>query len=327
MSMITLSAYKFQLTHYNKDSEMTEYYLVNDISGKSFFDIISEFCSTYKDYESDESEKKVFKSSIIDSFKEYDNGDSKLNYSAIMGRTNTGEWGYTRDIVDPDSGDVVYTKPADLADVLPFLFSVAMPYEEESANKAIAGIIMFQNLGVYGMKTAFLKHLRQYLSDNYPDVTLEIYPLCPLTFARHIMDKGILKEVSIVKNIIPADTANGIGLCTTNGYQELTFKGIDGLTKNKKQELSNFILSGNGNIHEILQLPDVNFDNVKYKFKIGHRTVTLNLNNLDRLNVSEEVLNTAVGKDGHPIPEKLKVYFGQMYKDYAPYIDLCLKGD
>lgn len=327
MATVTLSAYKFSLTHDCRERNTTQYYPVNNVSGKSFLQIITEFCETYEGYESDRLEKRVFKSDILDDFQEYDNGDSRLNFSAVMGKINSGEWGYTREIVDPTSGDVVYSKPEGFADVLPFLFCVAIPYEDNQESSAVSGIIMFQNLGVYGIKTAFFKHLRCFFVAKYPEIQLEVNPLCPSAFARHIMETGIIKEVSVIKNTITADLANGLGLSSTQGYQEWSFKRIDGLTQGKKQALSDYILSGNGSIHEILQLPDITFDNIKYKLQVGKKTITLNLKNLDSLNVSEEVSNEAIGTDGHPIPDRLKTYFSQMYKDYAPYVNLYLRND
>lgn len=326
MATVTLSAYKFQFTRYNKETGNTEYYAVNNIvNNKSALDIITEFCNEYSDYESDESEKCVFKSSILKKFEEADNADENINFSAIMGRVNSGEWGYTRDIVNPTNGDVVYTKPKNYADVIPFLFAVALPYEEDRDKTSVTGIAMFQNLGVYGIKTEFFTLFRKYLNDKYKNITLEISALCPEFFAQHLIDSGYFKEIKLIKNLITADTANELGLSTGDGYVVWDFKRIGGITDVKKKKLKDFVTGKIDNLHEIIQIPDFSYDNIKFVIQKGKKTTTMSLNNLSNLNVGEEVSNEALGDDGHPDPDVLKEYFTQMYKDYSPYVKFKLR--
>lgn len=322
MAILSLSAYKFQITHFNKERNTTQYYPLNDVEGKSIITVIQEFCDCFKDYESNRQEKKVFKSEVLSNFEEYDNGQKELNFSAMMGRINSGEWGYTSDIVDPEDGSVVYTKPKDCADVLPFLFSVAIPYEDP---EAVVGMIMLQNLGVFGIKTAFLKHLRQYFSENYSDCDLEISSLCPSVFARHILEDGQIKEIRLIRNLIPADEADGLGLCDYTGYTEWRYSNVSGLSHEKIQSLEDFITGKASNIREIIQIPQMPYDNVKFTVRRGHKNITLNLNNISNLNVAEEVSDAALGEDGHPVPDKFQKYFAQMYKDYAPYVGFRLR--
>lgn len=232
------------------------------------------------------------------------------NYEYFMGRINSGSYGIESEITDIETNEVVYKKKGKDADIKPFYFFLAIPKKNEKY-EIEKGIIIFQNIGGYGIKTITMNYLKNYL-DQYFKMTIYSGNICPEVFVERLLSGNTINKLIVVKNNVSNDVADNIGI--GYGKQEITYSRLI-VKEPMKQRLVNF--AKNKNRNRIFEFEDVQYDQVKVNVEdVNGRTRTINLNNIDNLSVIESLPKEMQLANGYPDQDKLLEHFKKVTNEY-----------
>lgn len=269
----------------------------------NFMDIFMDFWKKHGEYNNNVEEQKLFS---FDQMVKIE-GEER-DYKYFMGKVNSGAYGVESEITDIETNKVVYKKKGKDADIKPFYFFIAIPKENEKY-EVEKGIIIFQNIGVYGIKTITMKYLKKYLS-KYFNTSIYSGNICPEIFVERLLKDSRINKLIVIKNNISEDTADNIGI--GYGKQEVSYSKLtmkDGI----KERLINFTKSRN----RIFEIEDVKYDQVKVNVEdASGRIRTINLNNIDNLSVIESLPKEIRMANGYPNQEKMLEHFKKVTDEY-----------
>lgn len=295
MANISISIYSFSLQNKRTD----EYLNLNPQEGENIFrNLINQFYGEFSDeYNNNENLEKIFK---IEEYYEQNQEDFNINVFKIK----SGKYGISSEIVSTDTGEVAYTRDETEADVMPFYLSIAIP-----RNQNDTGLIIFQNTGVYGIKTIFKKSFQQICIQNNNEYSLIIRNVLPAEYIERFLDGGVLKKVRFIRNNIPLDTAERIGLnlgvnINNAPYEEYIIHKPIGFIRNTGRRIQEF-MNRQRAITEIVHIDNFDYDNIKLEFSLGGRNKTLNLSNLENVVVTEDITDELILEGGHPDRESI----------------------
>lgn len=290
MPNISISIYSFSL----QDRRTNEYInLSRREEGSALQNLINQFYNDFSDeYNNNENLEKIFK---IEEYNEYNEGEFNIN----VFKTKSGRYGVSSEIVDTYTGEVAYTRDESQADVMPFYLSIATP-----TNESDTGLIIFQNSGVYGIKTIFKQSFQQVCNENNNEYSLIIRNVLPAEYIERFLNGGILKKVRFIRNNIPRDRGERIGLnlgvdINNAAYEEYVIHRPVGFIRNTGRRIQEF-MNRQRAINEIVHVEHFEYDNIKLEFTLGGRNKTLNLSNLDDIVVTEDVTDELTLDGGHP---------------------------
>lgn len=302
----------------NKDLRIN----LDKLSGDKFDEFFTKYLDSRKSvYEDDPEKQKVLK--VEEYSKDVIKHDETKQplYTEIIGCFKSGEYGIESEIIDPNSGKVILNKGKELADVLPFYFTLGIPTcESEKA------ILILQNISHYGVKSAFQKNFKQYISLNVKKpIKLTLGTLIPKVFLKRIIEKASFNKVRLINYSIPKDLSDRFGMnrgvqFKNSGYMETIFNKGKNNGSNIVKELGKYILNAyneKGNILELQELKGYEYDNIKIEVGFGGRTKTLMLNNLKELNITEDISEEVeINEGGLPKVESINSLLRIKLKEY-----------
>ncbi|MGL4912839.1 MAG: hypothetical protein ACRC3Y_10475 [Romboutsia sp.] len=289
MPNISISIYSFSL----QDRRNNEYINLSENDDNVFQNIINQFYNNFSDeYNNNENLEKIFK---IEEHNEHREDEFNLNVFKIK----SGRYGVSSEIVNTDTGEVAYTRDETQADVMPFYLSIAIPINESDT-----GLIIFQNSGVYGIKTIFKQSFQQVCNENNNEYSLIIRNVLPAEYIERFLNGGILKKVRFIRNNIPRDRGERIGLnlgvdINNAAYEEYVIHKPVGFIRNTGRRIQEF-MNRQRAINDIVHVDHFEYDNIKLEFTLGGRNKTLNLSNLEDVVVTEDVTDELMLEGGHP---------------------------
>lgn len=307
MKMIGLVAYGFCVRDLgNHRLEL------HNIMGKSIIQILSEgIAMDINSYSDDRNSERVicFDKNETELFQ---NDAGQDIYSALFARIKTGEYGLQSEIVDSRTGLVSHNRTETEADVMPFGFSVCVP-----AGECDNGIVILQTIGSYGVKLALNKKLNDIVKSIDDDLRFEMGVVVPRVVLNRFFEHGVLKAIRFIQYEIPADEAERLGLNnnTNEASKEVIIKKPTGFLRNKAREFEEW---RNGRIAygDIVQIEDFEYDELKLDFKLGKTSKTISLNNIDKLQMTEDITDDVTLEGGHPTFETLKEVMNSTGKEY-----------
>ena len=225
-----------------------------------------------------------------------------------MGRINSGAYGIESNITDIKTNEIVYKKKENHADIKPFYFFLAIPTKNDKY-EIEKGIIIFQNIGVYGIKTITMRKLKEYLSEFFK---LSLYSgnICPEVFVERLLKDNIINKLIVIKNNVSEDAADNIGI--GYGKQEVSYSRLI-MKDSMKEKLMNYIKSRN----RIFEIEDAKYDQVKVNVQdASGRIRTINLNSIDNLSLIESIPNEIRLSNGYPDQDKMLEHFKKVTNEY-----------
>lgn len=283
-----------------KDKESEE-----EIEFLDFMEIFMDFWEKYGEYNNYIEEQKLF---AFD--KEVRIGGEERDYKYFMGKINSGAYGVESEITDIETNEVVHKKKGKEADIKHFYFFIAIPKENEKY-EVEKGIIIFQNIGVYGVKTITMNYLRNYLGE-YFHTSIYSGNICPEIFVERLLKDNTINKLIVVKNNISEDASDNIGI--GYGKQEVSYSKLI-MKDSMKEKLINFIKSKSKN--RIFELEDSKYDQVKVNVSdASGRIRTINLNNVNNLSIIESIPREIRMANGYPDQEKLLEHFKKVTNEY-----------
>lgn len=254
---------------FNDDDEKAHSY--SDI-----FEMIRQFCTFNADGADDEKSMKLF-SINPKSIKEYD----ESAYKAMSFIISSGSYGLESTITDRRTREIKYQCGEDDASVKDFRCLVFVPKDTDTVQVS-KGILIFQTLGAYGVKTITVKQMKAFFSGI--DLTLETRSVSVRLFIEKLIEKGSLYKVTMIRNKVSPDSSDNMLVSTgreERSYIHPTFK---------QTWIAKFLDAVGGNKGtDLLEFDDNTYEDITVTFKLGHGYRTVRLTEIDRFSVVEDI--------------------------------------
>lgn len=211
-------------------------------------------------------------------------------YHYLLFSVFSGYYGYASEVVDRRTKAVVHNRTKDEADVKEFYVMVVIPKsgEDSPTNR---GLIFFQEIGVYGVKTVTTNTLQEFVS-NYLKLTFKTQNLAPDFYLKKLFERANVKKIRLARNIESADNTDRLyGLPI--GREERAIVPLR-VTKELKRKLR-YVSEGQYNF---FTLDNIHYPEVKMEVTVGGRTRTINLHGLDNLSIEEILPDELLLADG-----------------------------
>ena len=235
------------------------------------------FCEANTNLSDDIKKKKVF-SVKENSFHK----DETSTYSAVSFIIKSGSYGIEADITDKNTHEVKYHRGVNDSDVKEFLCVVYIP-KDVGAVKIKKGILVFQSIGTYGVKTITTERMRVFFSNM--KLTLETRSVSVAAFLEKLIEQGDLQKLTLIRNQMSLNPADNMLIST--GREEQTF-----IKPKFHQAWLNQMLSIFHKADEtgVVEIPEgESYDDISVQFKLGDRVRTVRLRNLEKLSIVEDI--------------------------------------
>lgn len=276
----------------------------NEKEYSDFFELLNNFCIKHSErFIMNDYEQKMFK---IETEKIKIEENEKFRYTYID--INSGGYRIEANIVNTKTNKVLYTRKKEHAETIHFRVFFAVPKGEDVCK----GIIIFQNIGQYGIKTITTDYLRKYINDE-----LNLYTttgnICPQVFVKKLLDNDGLMKIIYTRNNVSNDKADTDSM--GYGKEERIIAGFSNVKK-WKEKISGYF-NGTSRIYEF---EDIDYSGVKFVTSIYGRTRTININNINNLSIIEGIPDEVVNAFGDIDDKKLKNHFIEVTKEYLEHM-------
>lgn len=251
----------------------------------SALDLIVDFIGANTDVDDKELSQQLFNCSFDST-----NQGEKDTYRYLIFTVYAGYYGYASELVNRKTKSTVHKKSRDEADVKPFYVVVVIPKDTE-ISKAQRGLILFQEIGIYGVKTVTTKAMQEFFSKKL-GLTFRTQNLAPDFYLKKLFESGMIQKIKLARNIQSNDTADklyGAGY----GREERTLVPIK-ITNQMKAKLRHVSEAK----YNFFTLDNHDYPETKMVVKIGDRLRTIDLHGLDELSVEEALPDELLLPDG-----------------------------
>lgn len=271
-------------------------------------DMFLRFFKEFENPKDDTDSKRTFHCEFEDDFK----GDND-DYSYIYCVIKSGTYGSASDIIDNESREVVHRKTVNQTDEKSFYLYVIIPKDNpQNRIRVQKGMLFFQNVGQYGIKTVTSNYLKDYFSKNY-QITFECKSIAKKLFVERMIKQSNVKKIVMVKNHKSRDKsdnfANGYGV-ETRSMGNLTFSKT--MWEGIKEKVNNFV----NNPATFFEFDGFECDQLKLHVQFNDNPRVINMGNLENLSLIEPIPENVQGLDGNPDKGKLMSHFNKIAKEY-----------
>lgn len=316
MSSISITACSFYLRRKNTKTIKGIYNLNDPISlpnssglettYPNIFIIFKNFFERYKLMEIDDEKQQSYKCE----FNEKDRIETN-DYIVYCARVYSGDYGSTSDIINLQTKKIKYQKKIDDIDVKPFYIFIVIPKDSQE-KKVQKGMLIFQNIGPYGIKTITTEQMQDFFSQQY-NISIQCNCIASKLFIERILRKDKVKKLYLIKNYKSKDIADNI----SKGYgTEIRVLANLELNENQWQNIINSVKYASQGKYNLFEFEHKKYDNAKINVKVGEHERTINVHNIDKLSIIEDVPDEIKNKDGHPDKSKLIDYIKTVVEDY-----------
>ncbi len=290
----------FSLVVQSGDEEKT-------LSYNNAIELFEEFVSNNDQIDDKEETKQLFSCTQLDA------GVSETEkFRYFFFAINAGYYGYASDLVDRISLKAVYKKTKDQADVKRFYAMVVVP-KDHPKSKTTRGLLFFQEIGVYGVKTITSRAIQSYFS-NRLGLTFKTQNLAPDFYLKKIFDDGVLRKIKLGRNSVsrdPTDRLYGAGF----GHEERVLTPLR-VTKEIKDKLK-YVSEAKYNCYTF---EGIDYPDVRMEISIGKRVRTINLHGIEELSVEEALPDKLLLADGTIDSEALKMHLIEVANEYIDHL-------
>lgn len=251
----------------------------------SAFDLIRDFISANADLDDKEDSQQLFSCTF-----DVENQGEMDSYRYLIFTVYAGYYGYASELVNRKTKGTVHKKSRDEADVKPFYVVIVIPKDTEISS-AQRGLLFFQEIGIYGVKTVTTKAMQEFFSQKL-GLTFKTQNLAPDFYLKKLFETGIIQKIKLARNIQSADTADklyGEGY----GREERALIPVK-ITTQLKAKLKHVSEAK----YNFFTFENHDYPEVKMVVKVGDRLRTINLHGLDELSVEEALPDELLLSDG-----------------------------
>ena len=190
----------FPLNSIIRGSHEKEEYCFNDA-----IELFANFFDSYAEIVTDFGKQKTFSCECDPSFR-----DETKGFRLLYAKVFSGIYGSSSEIIDANTKKVKFSKSSTDIDTRPFYVFVIVPKDSEKVTVQ-KGILLFQNVGQFGIKTITTDYMQTYFSRNL-GVTLKCRTIAPDLFIKKVIRRDNIKKLVMVKNMKSTDRADNIGI-------------------------------------------------------------------------------------------------------------------
>lgn len=324
MANLSITACSFYLRKKNSRTTRDVYNLndsftitTDDGKVKEYFDysiIFKEFFLSHTVIQIDEVKQQSFQCE----YKEDPIVDNK-EYKVYCAKIYSGDYGSSSEIINSNTKEIKYKKSVDDIDVKPFFIFLVIP-KDNNRIKVQKGMLIFQNIGPYGIKTITTAKMQDYFSNNF-DISIQCNCISSKLFIERVLKKNKLNKISLIKNYKSNDKADN--LSKGYGTEVRVLSNLD-LSENQFANLMKSIKYASGGKYNLFEFEHIPYHNAKIQVNIGEHVKTINVHNIDRLSIIEEIPDDIKSIDGHPDKNKLIDYVKNTIEDYLSEMVLTI---
>lgn len=273
---------------------------------ENFIDIFKNFFKHFSTTLNDKTRQRTYSVEFNDNLA----GETD-EFRYICAKICSGIYGSSTQIVDVDTEEITYEKSASESEVRPFYMFIVFPKDNEKV-KVEKGMIFYQNIGQFGIKTVTTGYMIDFFSSNY-GITFKSNTIAPELFIKKIITRDNIKKIQMIRNEKSSDTADLI----FQGYGKET-RVLSNLrfTQSLWEAFLNKMVYCSKSRFNLFEFEGQDYDNLKVVIKIGENNRTINLHNLDNLSIIENLPDEIKDIDGHPKIELLLAYFLNVTNEY-----------
>lgn len=232
-------------------------------------------------------------------------------YKVFCAKIHSGDYGSSSEIINSDTKEIKYKKSVNDIDVKPFFIFIVIPKDNDKI-KAQKGMLIFQNIGPYGIKTITTAKMQDYFSNNF-GISIQCNCIAPKLFIEKVLKKNKLNKICLIKNYKSNDKADN--LSKGYGTEVRVLSNLD-LSENQFEKLMESIKYASGGKNNLFEFEHTSYHNAKIQVNIGEHVKTINVHNIDRLSIIEEIPDDIKSINGHPDKNKLIDYVKNTIEDY-----------
>lgn len=277
----------------------------------SALDLFHDFITYSSIMDDKEGNQQLFRCS----FDDVNRGETD-SYRYLIFSVHSGYYGFPSDLIDRTTKQTVYRKTKDQADVKEFYVMVVIPKDSGEAH-ATRGLIYFQEIGVYGVKTITVNSMQEFFSKKL-GLTFVTQNLAPDFYLDKLFASGIIKKIRLARNVSSADSADRL-YGQHVGREERAITPIQ-VTRELKQQLRH-IAEGR---YTFYTFDDINYPEVKMEVAIGDRTRTINLHGIEELSIEEALPDDLLLADGTISMESFTAHMHTIAEEYLEHLPTSL---
>lgn len=219
------------------------------------------------------------------------------NQTFVCGRFQTGEYGFTSELVDVDANQVSHERGKNEAEMIPFFFSVAIP---KQSTWGILTLQRFKNLGIHDF---LVPKMCFDFSEQYPGARLVVEKLVPQTLVKALYDGALVKEMRFVSYKMPSAVEDALGSSGFEPHVDEVELVVKAKRKGVLPKIATIkqVISGEANLSAVATIPNWHYDALKLVVEVGGRRRTIDVGKpykvTSNLDITEEV---DLASDGHP---------------------------
>lgn len=253
----------------------------DDVEGSiTFVDIIEflqSFCYSNNIVTDDKKKQKLF-CILCDSIKTHD----ESTYRAISFIIRSGNYGIEAQMVDRITGEETHKRNENEAAMMDFRCVVYVPKDVED-RKIRKGIMIFESVSVYGVKTITTDYLRKFFS--LYGLIFETRSVSVKIFMDKLIEKGSIQKIVLIKNKASPNEADN--MLISSGKEVKSYLQPCLKPKFVQKMLNWFDEADKTGICEIPS--SENFDDLSITFQINKHPRTIRLKNLDKMSIIEDI--------------------------------------
>ena len=264
------------------------------------------FSSSHSESQKDDDKKKTFSCNYLPTC-----DISTEKYNGYTFEIQSGYYGSSSTIFDVDTREKKYdVTPNDVAEKKFYLY-VIIPKDNRrvTVNK---GMLIFQNIGIFGIKTITYENLFRFFTDTYK-ISISCATISPELFVKKIVTNNNIKKMIMIKNHKSSTETDqyysGFG-SETRIISKLCFSDT---IWDKIEAAINTFIKGKANLFEF---QNIEYDKLKLSVKIGEKDRTIDLHNLDKLSIIEEIPDHIQDESGYANLAQLSEYIKLTIDDY-----------
>lgn len=279
---------------------------------KDFFELINKFVDYYATYDDNEKQMRMF--TISQESRDYKKSKGFRTLSFII---RSGTYGIESDIINRRNGKLQYKRDEEDADIKQFscLFFVPTDVDDRQVKK---GIVIFQEIGPYGIKTCTIDKISQYFADEF-DITFDTRSISPSEYVKEVLKNGKVQRITYVKNCVSKDDSDN--LLINAGKEEVSYV-FPILNQDAIRNLFRPVQRDSDNA--ILEIPDEvvdeqifeQYQDVRFSVKYAKRQKTISLLDVNQFCIVENVPEDYLFPNGQPRRDLLKRFMIDIARKY-----------
>lgn len=241
-------------------------------------------------------------------------------FKMIYTKINSGMYGSTSEIIDGNTSNLNYKKKASDIDVRPFYLAIVFPKDNQKVTVQ-KGMFIFQNVGQYGVKTITTYLMQQFFKNNYK-ISLNCMTIAPSLFIKKNLKKENISKIRMIKNFKSSDIADNQSLGYGVEVREISNLNF---TESRWEKIKDSIRYAAGGKNNLFEFENKKYDNLKVEVKIGTRTRTIGVHNLENLSIIEDIPDNIKMLTGHPNEKLLMEYLVTVVSEYLEEMVLSVE--